>query len=201
MTGGLCFLAPRWLVVAAPTVALNLLSAYEGQHTLKYQYWLIPGAAVALAGAIGSGRVVSSTARTVRGGALVIGAVLLVLTAVSVTRIVRDVRDEWPQRENRRAIVAAVPAGASVSAPLRFLSHLAERRTLFTFPVPFVQSAPESEWSPARIAEARSALDYVVYDPQLTDDPEALSKLVRDGFVPVLRRGTATLYRSPSDYP
>jgi uncharacterized membrane protein len=198
MTGGLCLLAPRWLVVAVPTVALNLLSAYEGQHTLKYQYWLIPGAAVALAGAVGSGRVSTRAFGVVRVSSLSIGAGLVALTAVSVARVIGDVHEEWPQRDDRRAIVAAVPAGASVSAPLRFLSHLADRRELFTFPVPFVESVPESEWSPTRIAEARAALDYVVYDPTLTGNPEALPEVERLGFVPVLKRGTTILYRSPT---
>jgi uncharacterized membrane protein len=201
MTAGLCLLAPRWLVVAVPTVALNLLSAYEGQHTLKYQYWLVPGAAVALAGAIGSGKIGGRWSAATCRGALVAGVGLLALTSVAVGHVLGDVRNEWSQRADRHAIVAAIPADASVASPLRFLSHLAERHDLFVFPVPFVDAVPESEWSPTQIAAARETLDYVIFDPTLTRNPETLKDVEQLGFVPVLRRGTTTLYRAPPARP
>ncbi len=56
-TGGLCLLAPRWLVVAVPSVALNLFSWYDLQQTIDYHYWIVPVGAVALAGAVGAGAV------------------------------------------------------------------------------------------------------------------------------------------------
>ena len=56
-TGGLCLLAVRWMVVAFPGVAVNLLSAYDPQSSLEYHYWLVPMAGLALAGAVGAGHV------------------------------------------------------------------------------------------------------------------------------------------------
>lgn len=196
MTGGLCLLAARWLIVAAPSVGLNLLSAYEGQHTLDYQYWLVPATAVALAGAVGAGRARATWSRPVGGLAVASGIVLAALSLAAIVQVVRDTRDEWSRRSDRRAIVDAVPRDASVSAPLRFLSHLAERHDLYTFPLPFQSEAPESEWTPAQIARARVELDYVVFDPTLTRNPEYEAEMQRLGFVPILRRGTTILYRS-----
>ena len=40
-TGGLCLLAPKWLLVAVPAAALNALSAYDLQHTIQYHYWIV----------------------------------------------------------------------------------------------------------------------------------------------------------------
>ena len=62
-TGGLCLLAPRWLLVAVPAAALNLLSAYDLQHTIQYHYWIVAAGAVAVAGAVGAGRVGPAHAR------------------------------------------------------------------------------------------------------------------------------------------
>lgn len=194
MTAGLCLLAPRWLIVAAPSVLLNLLSAYEPQRTLRYQYWLLPAAAIAIAGAVGTARVRAPYARPARVAALVSGVALLGLSVVAGGRVLGDVRKEWPERDNRLAIVAAIPPGASVSAPLRFLSRLAERRALYTFPVPFVEAVPESEWSPAQVAAARRHVEYVVFDPSLTRSPETEAQIRRRGFRPVVRAGTTTLY-------
>jgi uncharacterized membrane protein len=39
-TGGLCLLAPRWMLLGAPVLAHNLLSAYPPQQSLTTQYHL-----------------------------------------------------------------------------------------------------------------------------------------------------------------
>ncbi len=56
-TGGLCLFAPRWLLLAVPATALNVFSAYELQHTIDYHYWIVAAGAIAVAGAVGAGRV------------------------------------------------------------------------------------------------------------------------------------------------
>jgi hypothetical protein len=55
-TGGLCLLAPRWLLVAVPAAALNVFSAYDLQHTIDYHTGSSPRAR-SPAGAVGAGRV------------------------------------------------------------------------------------------------------------------------------------------------
>ena len=68
-TGGLCLLAPRRLLVVVPAAALNLLSAYDLQHTIQYHYWIVRWASLPPPGAVGAGRVGPRTARTWLGWA------------------------------------------------------------------------------------------------------------------------------------
>lgn len=204
-SAGCALLAPRWLVAALPLVALNLLSAYEGQHTLRYQYWLVPCAAVAVAGVAGVARLQRSRrpggapgtrAVLARGAPAVAGSVLVIASAVALVDVLREIRTEWRNRDDRRAIVAAIPADASVSAPLRYLAQLAERHELYTFPVPFQTDVPESEWEPDEVRRARDELRFVVFDATLTRHPDRERELEERGFVPVLTRGTTTLYEA-----
>jgi uncharacterized membrane protein len=197
MTGGLCLRAKRWLVVALPSVALNLLSAYEGQHTLRYQYWLVPAAAVAIAGAAGAAALSPARARIATRVGLASACGLAILSAVALGRVVADIHQEWPARAHRQAIVDAVPHDASVSAPLRYLSHLASRRDVYTFPDPFAGVAPGFEATPEEVARRRAGVEYVIFDPLATRNPEALEEVRADGFRAVFRAGTATVYRGP----
>ena len=53
-TAGLCCLVPRWIVVPAPILFLNFASSYESQHTLRFQYFVLPAVAIAVAGVMGA---------------------------------------------------------------------------------------------------------------------------------------------------
>ena len=164
-TGGLCLLAPRWLLVAVPGAALNLLSAYDLQHTIAYHYWIVPTAAVAVAGAVGAGRV-GAPATWLRAGAGV-GVLLVVLSLQWGNAITEQIRFEWDRRADRQAVLDRIPDGASVAAPMQALSHLAERTRLYVVPEPLLAVRVGTEWTAADRERATEELDYIVFDPRL----------------------------------
>ena len=201
-TGGLCVLAPRWLLVAVPGAALNLLSAYDLQHTIAYHYWIVPAGAVAVAGAVGASRVGAAGSRTwLRLGA-VTGGFLLVLSLQWGSAIVEQIRFEWPRRDDRQAVLDRIPANARVAAPMQALAHLAEREHLYVVPEPLVPVRVGTEWTAADRERATAELDYVVFDPRLklwgapTAD-EVEQEIVRRGFVEVYAREGIRLFGRP----
>lgn len=134
-------LAPRWLLPALPTVALNLVSQFVTTPNLDSHY-LTPAVpflvAAGIAGVARLGEYVRSPPRT-------LALVLLLPVAASQfvaggTPLAHDF--PWaafvPDETTRscRAALAAIPAGATVQAPDALLSHLAERPTLHRAPPP-----------------------------------------------------------------
>ena len=199
-TGGLCLLAPRWLLVAVPAAALNLLSAHDLQHTISYHYWIVAAAAVAVAGAVGAGRVRTDATRIWLGWAAAAGAALSVLSLQWGSAIVEQIRFEWPHRADRQAVLDAIPAGASVAAPMRALPHLAEREHLYVVPEPMLPVRVGTEWDAADRERAARAVEFVVFDPAMRfwGSPtvaQVESELERRGFREVMRRGETRLYR------
>ncbi len=193
-TGGLCLLAVRWMVVAFPGVAVNLLSAYDPQSSLEYHYWLVPMAGLALAGAVGAGHVPLERRVAWRRGAAIAGVLLLVLSAGALSAELQEARDFRPLRADRQAAVRAIPGGAAVAVPEHYFAPLADRRELYPLPEPFVPFAPATEWGLAERRAAVAGLDAVVLDStQRERVPVAM--LERLGFRPVLRRGPVVVYR------
>lgn len=197
-TGGLCLLAPKWLLVATPSAALNLLSAYDLQHTIEYHYWIVPAGAVALAGAIGAPSAVRAAVTWQRVAAGV-GVVLVLLSLNWASAITRQIRYEWPSRADRQAILDAIPGDARVSAPMHALSHLADRKWLFVLPEPFIPVRVGTRWGEHERAHAIDELDYVVVDPGLKpwgsySNEEIERALARYGFHEVMRRGDTRLF-------
>ncbi|MBA2296034.1 MAG: DUF2079 domain-containing protein, partial [Actinobacteria bacterium] len=198
-TGGLALLAPRWLLVAIPAVALNLFSAYDLQHTIAYHYWIAAAAAVAVAGAVGAGRVAATSRTTflrIAGGA---GVFLTVLSLQWVSAIVEQIRFEWPHRDDRQAVLDRIPADARVAAPMQALSHLAEREHLYVVPEPLIPVRVGTEWTSADRARATRELDYIVFDPRLkfwgSPTPAEIEREIeRRGFVELLARGEMRLF-------
>ena len=198
-TGGLCLLAPKWLLVAVPAAALNLLSAYDLQHTIQYHYWIVAAGAVAAAGAVGAGRVPVASARTWIAWAAAAGCLLVLLSAQWVGAIGRQIRAEWPRRADRQAILDAIPDGARVAAPMHALPHLAEREHLYVVPEPLLAVRVGTEWGDAERERATQELDYIVFDPGMRfwgapSVEQVEQEIERRGFVEVLRRGDTRLY-------
>ena len=198
-TGGLALLAPRWLLVAVPAAALNLLSAYDLQHTIAYHYWIVAAAAVGVAGAVGAGRVDDRSARTwlrIAAGAAVL---LVVLSLQWTSAIVEQIRFEWPRRDDRQAVLDRIPDDARVAAPMQALPHLSEREHLYVVPEPLIPVRVGTEWTAADRARATAELDYIVFDPRLKfwGSPTVAQverAIVRRGFVVVFERGGVRLY-------
>ncbi len=202
-TGGLCVLAPRWLVVAVPATAFNLLSADPLVHTIDYHYWIVQAAAVAVAGAVGAGRVSARTARSWLWGATVTGCFISFLTVDWANSIVDQIRYEWPRRADRAAVIASIPATASVAAPMKALPHLAERTTVYVLPEPLIANRKGTLWGATQRAEAAHELDYILFDPGLRvegnlTDAQVERAIVQHGFREVMRRGETRLYRRRS---
>jgi uncharacterized membrane protein len=203
-TGGLCLLAPKWLLVAVPAAALNLLSAYDLQHTIQYHYWIVAAGAVAVAGAMGAARVRAQSARTWIAWGAAAGCLLVLLSAQWVGAIGRQVRAEWPLRADRQAILDAIPDGARVAAPMHALPHLAEREHLYVVPEPLLAVRVGTEWGDDERERATEQLDYIVFDPGMRfwgapSVEQVQQEIERRGFVEVMRRGDTRLYaREPA---
>lgn len=198
-TGGLCLLAPRWLLVAVPAAALNVFSAYELQHTIDYHYWIVAAGAVALAGAVGAGRVGASGRAMWLGWSIAAGVVLAILTLQWSVAIVRQVHAEWPRRADRQAIVDTVPAGASVSAPMQMLAHVAERKRVYVLTEPMIAVRVGVKDGVDR-EELSRELEYAISDTHMRPwgpmtSAEVEQALERRGFRKVVRRGDTVLYR------
>ncbi len=199
-TGGLALLAPRWLAVAIPSALLNLLSAYDLQHTIDYHYWIVCAGVVAVGAAAGAGRVPAGGGTTWLRVATVAGVVLIALSLQWVRAITNQIRFEWPQRAEREEVLAAIPDDASVAAPMHALSHLSERTKLYVLPEPFLAVRVGTEWGALRRDRAVRELDYVVYDPGLRfwgspSEAEVKAAIEMRGFREILRRGETRLYR------
>lgn len=192
-TGGLCLLAARWMLVAAPVAATNLLSAYQPQGSLEYHYWIVPAAGLALAAAVGASRLPADWRRSWLRGAALTGVLLAMLSLDALRTTAAEIRAAWPERSARQAIVDAVPAGASVAVPEYYFAPLSARAGLFALPEPFEVFAPATTWGPSERRQAVDSLDFVVIDGA---QPERVSDetLAGEGFRPVLRRGEVVLY-------
>ena len=197
--GGLCLLAPKWLLVAVPPAAMNLLSSYDLQHTIQYHYWIVAAGAVAVAGAIGAGRVPDDRSAFLRYAAAS-GVFLTLLSLKWAGSIIEQIRFEWPHRADRQAVLDAIPDDASVSAPMHALSHLSERTTLYVLPEPMIPVRVGTEWDEADRERASRELEYVVFDPAMKfwGSPtveQVEQEIERRGFREIMRRGETALYR------
>ncbi|MBX7192825.1 MAG: DUF2079 domain-containing protein [Sandaracinaceae bacterium] len=138
----LAFLAPEWLVLAAPLLAMNLLSSFP-TTLLSDSHYLTPAlpmvTAASLVGASRVARFSPGLDRGVASPALVLAVTLAhVLHGGSPVSRRFDALAYAPDATTAalEAAVAVVPASASVQAPERVLAHFAERRTLRRPPPP-----------------------------------------------------------------
>ena len=165
-SGGLALLAPRYLLLALPGTAANILSAYPPQHDLHLQYQLIPAAGMAIAGAYGAG-VLSLRAPRRVGEAV---AALLVAAAVGITIVkspgIHALESAAPATAPaKRAALALIPAGAVVAAAPDLAPHLATRFGIYQLPEPFLFLAGNGQyWSPADLRARVPTVRYVIDD-------------------------------------
>jgi uncharacterized membrane protein len=204
-SGGLAFLAPRFLALALPPLAANILSAYSYQHDLHFQYQLAPAAVFAVASTYGSG-VLSLRWRPVVGrvaAAVLIGGAILVTVAASPA--LKELRRPAPAAEAaKRAALALVPPKASVAASPDLAPHLALRRDVYQLPEPFDARPANGEyWSAAEVRRRAQTVRYVIYDADRLDPfpqqqmEQLKPRLPRLGFrVLFVRDGVVLLCRS-----
>jgi uncharacterized membrane protein len=137
-------LKPRWLLIAAPVLAMNLISEFRTTTWIDSHY-LTPAVPALIAGAIDGATVPArrwgSTA-TDRWGRWVLLVPALVAHLIAGGTPLAPFWFAWgsfrpdARTEIGRAIVAEIPDGASVQAPDALLPHLAERRLVYRAPPP-----------------------------------------------------------------
>jgi uncharacterized membrane protein len=170
-SGGLAFLAPRFLALAIPPLAANILSAYTYQHDLHFQYQLAPAAVFAVASAYGAG-VLSLRWQPLIGraaAAVLIGGAVLVTSFASPA--LRELRRHAPSTEAaKQAALALVPSKAPVAASPDLVPHLALRRDIYQLPEPFITLPSNGEyWSAAEVRRRARSVHYVIYDADRLD--------------------------------
>ena len=202
-TAGLCCLVPRWLVVPAPLLLLNFVSDYEYQHTLRNQYYVLSAVAIAVAGVMGAKVFmrIGMGRRSLMRFAAVTGVLLASISLAEIRFRTHVISDARGARDDREAVVSAVPADAAVAASVNLTPHLARRRDVYPLPEPFSPALVGTRWDATDRAERAAAVDYVVLDrsvaaeSQWGRDSATLEDLVRaKGFRPVFTRGAVTLF-------
>lgn len=123
---------PRWLLVASPVLAINLLSDFPSTTQLDSHY-LTPALPALVVGALDGASVLSARRVRVAGPALVVALVLGHLAAGG-TPLAADFDRSAFVPDERTAVgyraLSFIPEGASVQAPDELLPHLAERQRL-----------------------------------------------------------------------
>ena len=202
-SGGLALLAPRYLLLALPGTAANVLSSYSYQHDLHFQYQLIPAAGVAIAGAHGAGVLSLRTSPRVGAGA----AAVLMIAALGVTVAkspgLRELRKPEPaSAAAKRQALALIPASAQVAASPDLAPHLSKRTDVYQLPEPFIDVAGNGEyWSPAELRSRAAGVRYVIDDSDHLDPyPQKLMRQLRPrlpglGFTIVFDRDGVRVWR------
>lgn len=139
-------LAPSWLVVALPTLGVNLLSEFP-TATAMYSHYLTPAVPALVVAAVDGAawlarRVPSTAPAPARHG--VWTALGLCALGGSVVAGGAPWSRDFPGDDftrdahtvERERILAGIPAGASVQAPDALLPHLALRRRVYRAPPP-----------------------------------------------------------------
>jgi len=205
-TGGLCFLAPRWMLLGVPALAHNLLSAYAPQHYLATQYFVPVALSFSIAAAVGVHRlaIVGRMPRLVLASG-VTGAFIAFVVGVTVAKS----GSEWDAASiaetggaaARQEAVALIPDLAGVAATPRLSAHLGERKEIYTVPLPFLgREEFGADWSAEEMARRARRLRWVAIDTQdrpneFQDGPERVLPLLPGlGFREIFRRGTVHVY-------
>jgi uncharacterized membrane protein len=138
---------PGFLLLAAPVIAINLLSEFPGTTDLDSHYLTPALPLIAAASVHGAAALQMDALRigaALRLSPLVFSAMLAHALFGGTPMSLSFSWDDFTSDENTsgaRAVLAHIPEGASVQAPDALLPHLAERRTLRRAPPPETNSA------------------------------------------------------------
>jgi uncharacterized membrane protein len=205
-TGGLCLLAPAWMLLGLPVLAHNLLSAYGPQHGIWYQYQVPIAVSFSIAAAVGVHRLANAGPRVRLAAAAAV--TLAVLVAPLGVRWV-DGESQWSAESTarlggpdaRRDALALIPADVPLAASTHVTPHLAHRRELYTLPLPFLGGDEIGvDWSPEEMARRAASVKWVVLDSsdrplELPETPERVRSLLGQlGFRRVFEDGTVSIW-------
>jgi uncharacterized membrane protein len=202
-TGGLAVAAPRFLLLAVPGLAANLLSAYSYQHDLHFHYQLVPATGFALASAAGAGVVALRVPGRLRDAfalILIAGAIVAAVVSPAVRGLHQS--GNKPTLAAKREALSFVPPGVPVAAAPDLVPHLSHRRAIYQLPEPFFARHGNGEyWTEQDLARRSRAVVYVVIDLDSLDPfpREQTSRLPplleRRGYVQIFRRGDIRVFR------
>jgi uncharacterized membrane protein len=188
-------LSPRWLLVAAPVLLQHLLSWRSSEWTIYFHYAapLLPLFWIALVESLAALDRRPNVPLTLRRGLplLVLAACVLGQIIVGPSGGIIATAQNWRNAGGDRArhaeFIRQIPPGASVMAPLPYLSHLAMREHLFSlhYILKGLKTLSRSRYEPP------SPTEFVLidYDDSATFDPGAgyyhpTMKTVDGGVVP-----------------
>ena len=202
---------PDISAISAVVLGTNVLSTFSYQHDIQYHYSLIAvpalvvGTAYALAafGHRTRRRLVGLVATTTVWSCLMWGAVPLgsILTPGAKNPIGHHLPSYWPPSEPiavaAREMIAAVPAGASVSTYHSLTPHLTRREQIYMFPNPFrvVLYGPDTSLESLRAClPAANDLEYVLLQAEVPETQTADWDKVKGDFEPAASNDSWVLY-------
>ncbi len=145
---GLCFLSLDVLMIAAPTLLLNLMSQWPQMHQIEYHYTATITPFVFLAAINGLARLRSQLHRIIPRTAhrmpIVLSAMIALAAILSTTQFsILRFHKSWQVTNNHRKLsqrLYALPSELSVSATARVGAHLTNRCDLYHFPERFSEA-------------------------------------------------------------
>jgi uncharacterized membrane protein len=145
MLGPLAFvplLSPSTFLIAAPMIAVNVLTAFPYARDSRFHYSALVLAGFIIATVEGVARL-----RTIRARQALVGVILVTSSIATVAwgplPISREYRKGWwplqsdPRQPTNEAAMRAVPRDAAVSASYIYVPHLTHRERVYEFPVPW----------------------------------------------------------------
>lgn len=199
-TAGLALLARSWLLLAAPTVVYNALSAYTPQHDLIHHYHLGTVTGLFVAAAVGVGRLseLRQPGRLAATAAIGMAVVVAIFGGIRVHEITGDEVELEPE-PTRRAL-AHIPPGVPVAATRTLLPHLSRRVEVWTLPEPFVRIDWGGSLTQQELTERATRVRFVAYAEgdqvgtfytgevgRESAAPNVRQRLTREGFVVIAR--------------
>ena len=189
MLGPLAFvplLSPSTFMIAAPMIAVDLLTAFPYARDSHFHYSALVLAGFMIATVEGVARLPKPRARQMLVGAVVVTS-LISTVAWGPSPISREYRKGWwplhsdPRQVTNEAAMRAIPDDAAVSASYIYVPHLTHRERIYEFPVPWRNInwgvRGENLHDPAEV-------DWIVVNRQLldADGQGVLSMLLADEF-------------------
>jgi uncharacterized membrane protein len=135
-------LSPSTLTIALPMLAVNLVSSFPYTRDAHFHYSALVLVGATIATVEGVARLPTLNAKRVLVGVLVVSSFATTI-AWGPSPIGRQYHNGWwplgssPVYAVDRAAVALIPKDAAVSASYDYVPHLAHRRRVYEFPVPW----------------------------------------------------------------
>ncbi len=144
--GYLSLLSPSHLILAVPTFLQSILSSYEPQYSIKYQYTAPLTPFVFISAIFGMKNLLTRSEKWLQQTTSIVGKIQFQRSIAVILLLVSLMFFGWspvgtfreclqtPKTKNVRELLNLVPSTASVSAIESFVPHLSHRRRVYVFP-------------------------------------------------------------------